>query len=155
MTAPVGCRGDSGTTTRRPRGEAKSQFFVGTKTTDNERSVRIAQPNKRRNHECLHPATGKQSQGLADNAIHLDYLRHVAGANENLGKLLGRRKRGQEAVVHRVASDLYVSGGQESQLLVGQRPVGHPALLAPSNLRTQIRENCLSDARIQGPQFHT
>jgi len=34
------------------------------------------------------PATGKQSQGLADNAIHLDYLRHVTGADENLGKLL-------------------------------------------------------------------
>ncbi len=33
-------------------------------------------------------ATGKQWQGLADNAIHLDYLRHVAGADENLGKLL-------------------------------------------------------------------
>ncbi|MHB1038392.1 MAG: sulfatase/phosphatase domain-containing protein [Pirellulales bacterium] len=35
------------------------------------------------------PATGKQSQGLADNAVHLDYLRHVASADENLGKLLG------------------------------------------------------------------
>ena len=34
------------------------------------------------------PVTGKQSQGLADNAIHLDYLRHVTGADENLGKLL-------------------------------------------------------------------
>jgi len=34
------------------------------------------------------PATGKHSQGLADNAIHLDYLRHVAGADENLGRLL-------------------------------------------------------------------
>lgn len=30
----------------------------------------------------------KQSQGLADNAIHLDYLRHVSGADENLGRLL-------------------------------------------------------------------
>jgi len=35
------------------------------------------------------PATGKYSQGLVDNAIHLDYLRHVTGADENLGKLLG------------------------------------------------------------------
>jgi len=34
------------------------------------------------------PATGKQPQGLADNAIHLDYLRHVTGADENLGRLL-------------------------------------------------------------------
>jgi len=34
------------------------------------------------------PVTGKQAQGLADNAIHLDYLRHVSGADENLGKLL-------------------------------------------------------------------
>ena len=34
------------------------------------------------------PATGKQSQGLAANSVHLDYLRHVTGADENLGKLL-------------------------------------------------------------------
>ncbi len=34
------------------------------------------------------PATGKQPQGLSDNAIHLDYLRHVTGADENLGRLL-------------------------------------------------------------------
>lgn len=34
------------------------------------------------------PAGAKQSQGLADNAIHLDYLRHVTGADENLGRLL-------------------------------------------------------------------
>jgi len=34
------------------------------------------------------PEGGMKSQGLADNAIHLDYLRHVTGADENLGKLL-------------------------------------------------------------------
>jgi arylsulfatase A-like enzyme len=34
------------------------------------------------------PATGQQPQGLVSNAVHLDYLRHVAGADENLGKLL-------------------------------------------------------------------
>jgi len=34
------------------------------------------------------PDTARQSPGLAANAIHLDYLRHVAGADENLGKLL-------------------------------------------------------------------
>ena len=32
--------------------------------------------------------TDKPSPGLADNAIHLDYLRHVTGADENLGRLL-------------------------------------------------------------------
>ena len=32
--------------------------------------------------------TANPSQGLADNSIHLDYLRHVAGADENLGRLL-------------------------------------------------------------------
>jgi len=31
---------------------------------------------------------GKEPRGLASNAVHLDYLRHVAGADENLGKLL-------------------------------------------------------------------
>jgi arylsulfatase A-like enzyme len=34
------------------------------------------------------PKTGKHASGLADNAIHLDYLRHVAGVDENLGRLL-------------------------------------------------------------------
>ena len=30
----------------------------------------------------------KPSQGLADNSIHLDYMRHVTGADQNLGRLL-------------------------------------------------------------------
>ncbi len=30
----------------------------------------------------------KESHGLAENSVHLDYLRHVTGADENLGKLL-------------------------------------------------------------------
>jgi len=35
------------------------------------------------------PPPGKEpSRGLAANAIHLDYLRHVKGADENLGRLL-------------------------------------------------------------------
>ena len=34
------------------------------------------------------PSTGKQSQGLAANEIHLDYFRHVTCADQNLGKLL-------------------------------------------------------------------
>lgn len=31
---------------------------------------------------------GKRGTGLADNAIHLDYLRHVRGVDENIGRLL-------------------------------------------------------------------
>lgn len=34
------------------------------------------------------PETGKYWPGLADNSIHLDYLRHVKGADENLGRVL-------------------------------------------------------------------
>jgi arylsulfatase A-like enzyme len=34
------------------------------------------------------PVTGKYAQGLVDNAVHLDYFRHVAGVDENLGRLL-------------------------------------------------------------------
>ncbi|MCU0702621.1 MAG: sulfatase-like hydrolase/transferase [Fimbriiglobus sp.] len=32
--------------------------------------------------------TGKYPPGLADNAVHLDYLRHVAGVDEQVGRLL-------------------------------------------------------------------
>ena len=34
------------------------------------------------------PKTGKYASGLAENAVHIDYLRHVAGVDENLGRLL-------------------------------------------------------------------
>ncbi|MCH7228019.1 sulfatase [Haloferula sp. A504] len=34
------------------------------------------------------PETGKYWPGLADNDTHLDYLRHVKGADENLGRIL-------------------------------------------------------------------
>ncbi|MGL6097140.1 MAG: sulfatase-like hydrolase/transferase [Fimbriiglobus sp.] len=34
------------------------------------------------------PDTGKYPTGLADNAVHLDYLRHIAGVDENIGRLL-------------------------------------------------------------------
>ena len=31
---------------------------------------------------------GKNATGLADNAVHLDYLRHIRGVDENIGKML-------------------------------------------------------------------
>jgi len=34
------------------------------------------------------PDTGAFPRGLADNAVHLDYLRHIKGVDENLGRLL-------------------------------------------------------------------
>jgi len=34
------------------------------------------------------PKTGKNPPGLADNATHLDYLRHIAGVDENVVRLL-------------------------------------------------------------------
>lgn len=37
---------------------------------------------------ALDPATGKQPQGLVVNETHLDYFRHMTGADENLGRLL-------------------------------------------------------------------
>ncbi len=33
-------------------------------------------------------ANGKQPTGLADNAVHLDYLRHIYGVDENVSKIL-------------------------------------------------------------------
>ena len=34
------------------------------------------------------PDTGAYPSGLADNAVHLDYLRHIKGVDDNLGRLL-------------------------------------------------------------------
>jgi len=34
------------------------------------------------------PETGEFPKGLADNAVHLDYFRHIKGVDENLGRLL-------------------------------------------------------------------
>jgi len=34
------------------------------------------------------PKTGKYGQGFAENPAHLDYFRHMAGVDENLGRLL-------------------------------------------------------------------
>ncbi len=34
------------------------------------------------------PKSGELAQGLADNAVHLDYLRHIAGVDENIARLL-------------------------------------------------------------------
>jgi arylsulfatase A-like enzyme len=36
----------------------------------------------------IDPKTGKNPPGLASNAVHLDYLRHIAGVDENIGRLL-------------------------------------------------------------------
>ncbi|MCF7673917.1 MAG: sulfatase [Akkermansiaceae bacterium] len=34
------------------------------------------------------PVTGQFPRGLADNSVHIDYLRHIKGVDENLGRLL-------------------------------------------------------------------
>jgi arylsulfatase A-like enzyme len=34
------------------------------------------------------PETGQFPRGLADNSVHIDYLRHIKGVDENLGRLL-------------------------------------------------------------------
>jgi len=34
------------------------------------------------------PETGEFPRGLADNSVHIDYLRHIKGVDENLGRLL-------------------------------------------------------------------
>jgi len=36
----------------------------------------------------LDPTTGKPPLGLAANSVHLDYLRHVTGADQNLGRIM-------------------------------------------------------------------
>ena len=78
------------------------------------------------------PKTGKNPTGLADNAIHLDYLRHVAGVDENIGRLL--------AALHELglAEDTVVVYTSDNGFYLGEHCSGDKRSLYEESLRVPM-----------------
>jgi arylsulfatase A-like enzyme len=63
------------------------------------------------------PKTDKYPTGLIDNAVHLDYLRHIAGVDENIGRLLDaldELKLAEDTVVVYTSDNGYYLGEHNS-----------------------------------------
>lgn len=75
------------------------------------------------------PKTGKHASGLADNAVHLDYLRHVAGVDENLGRLLDALKE------FGLAEDTVVVYSSDNGYYLGEHCSGDKRSLYEESLR--------------------
>jgi arylsulfatase A-like enzyme len=75
------------------------------------------------------PASGKFRPGLADNAIHLDYLRHVRGADENLGRLLDSLDELE------LAEDTVVAYGSDNGYFLGEHCSGDKRMIYEESLR--------------------
>ena len=69
------------------------------------------------------------SQGLVDNATHLDYLRHVSGADENLGRLLDSLDE------LGIAEDTVVVYSSDNGYYLGEHGLGDKRSLYEESLR--------------------
>lgn len=78
------------------------------------------------------PKTGKNPTGLADNAVHLDYLRHIAGADENLGRLLDALQE------FGVAEDTVVVYTSDNGYYLGEHCSGDKRSLYEESLRVPM-----------------
>ena len=78
------------------------------------------------------PATGKQSPGLAANSIHLDYMRHVSGADENLGRLL------KALDDLKLADDTVVVYSSDNGYYLGEHGLGDKRSLYEESLRVPM-----------------
>jgi arylsulfatase A-like enzyme len=72
---------------------------------------------------------GKQARGLAANPVHLDYLRHVKGADENLGRLLDTLDE------LGIADDTVVVYTSDNGYFLGEHGLGDKRALYEESLR--------------------
>lgn len=75
------------------------------------------------------PETGKHWPGLADNSIHLDYLRHVKGADENLGRVLDALDE------LKIAEDTVVVYSSDNGYYLGEHCMGDKRMIYEEALR--------------------
>ena len=79
----------------------------------------------------LPPGT-KDAQGLSDNAIHLDYMRHVTGADQNLGRLLDTLDE------LGLAEDTVVVYASDNGYFLGEHCLGDKRLIYEESLRVPM-----------------
>ena len=80
-------------------------------------------------HKPLTPEDAGKERGLSANSVHLDYLRHVKGIDENLGKLLDTLDALQ------LADDTVVVYSSDNGYFLGERGLGDKRALYEEGLR--------------------
>ena len=83
-------------------------------------------------HEPITAADAGTERGLSANAVHLDYLRHVKGADDNLGRLLDALDE------LGVADDTVVVYSSDNGYFLGERGLGDKRALYEEGIRIPL-----------------
>jgi arylsulfatase A-like enzyme len=80
-------------------------------------------------HKPLTAEDAGKPRGLSDNEVHLDYLRHIKGADENLGRLLAALDE------LKIADDTVIVYSSDNGYFLGERGLGDKRALYEEGLR--------------------